>query len=227
MSDENKTGGGGIARLAGMLGWLAVIGGLALVGYGLYLMFTSEAQNLAAIQMLSSGALTTAFGLIAILNATMAKAMVDTANNTARLLATGGASGAGAAATTTAAAATDDLPDFPATKTEPVASTSDSDDLPAEPSMDDGNEPDFPDVADTAPDIPSFEPAPTAPAIPPAPIVPDTSDPRLWPLAVDEFDLDGHLAMTLEDGSIAVETPEGWCRLPNMEDARSWLSQRG
>jgi hypothetical protein len=92
MSDENKTSGGGIARLAGMLGWLAVIGGLALVGYGLYLMFTSEAQNLAAIQMLSSGALTTAFGLIAILNATMAKAMVDTANNTARLLAAGGAS---------------------------------------------------------------------------------------------------------------------------------------
>jgi hypothetical protein len=94
MSEENNTSGGGIARLAGLLGWLAVIGGLALVGYGLYLMFTSEAQNLAAIQMLSSGALTTAFGLIAILNATMAKAMVDTANNTARLLAAGGASGA-------------------------------------------------------------------------------------------------------------------------------------
>lgn len=223
MSDENKTGGGGIARLVGMLGWLAVIGGLALVGYGLYLMFTSEAQNLAAIQMLSSGALTTAFGLIAILNATMAKAMVDTANNTARLLAAGGT---GAAATTAAAAAADDLPDFSATKPEPAA-VIDTGDLPAEPSMDDGNEPDFPDMADTAPDIPSFEPAPPASAIPPAPIVPDTSDPRLWPLAVDEFDLDGHLAMTLEDGSIAVETPEGWCRLPNMDDARSWLSQRG
>jgi hypothetical protein len=67
---------------------------------------------------------------------------------------------------------------------------------------------------------------PNRPAIPPV-IVPDTSDPRLWPLAVDEFDLDGHLAMTLEDGSIAVETPEGWCRLPNLEDARSWLAQRG
>ena len=35
------------------------------------------------------------------------------------------------------------------------------------------------------------------------------------------------LAMTLEDGSIAVETPEGWCRLPNMDDARNWLAQRG
>jgi peptidoglycan/LPS O-acetylase OafA/YrhL len=118
MSEETNTSGGGIARLVGLLGWLAVIGGLALVAYGLYLMFTSEAQNLAAIQMLSSGALTTAFGLIAILNATMAKAMVDTANNTARLLAAGGASGAGAAATTAAAAATDDLPDFPAARDE-------------------------------------------------------------------------------------------------------------
>jgi hypothetical protein len=65
MSDENKTSGSGIASLAGAIGWLAVLGGLALVGYGLYLMFTSETQNLAAIQ---------------------------TANNTARLLATGGAS---------------------------------------------------------------------------------------------------------------------------------------
>jgi hypothetical protein len=52
------------------------------------------------------------------------------------------------------------------------------------------------------------------------------SDPRLWPLAMDEFDLDGHLAMTLEDGSIAVETPEGWARLPNLDDARTWLSGR-
>jgi hypothetical protein len=58
MSEETNTSGGGIARLVGLLGWLAVIGGLALVAYGLYLMFTSEAQNLAAIQMLSSGALT-------------------------------------------------------------------------------------------------------------------------------------------------------------------------
>jgi hypothetical protein len=92
MSDENKTSGSGIASLAGAIGWLAVLGGLALVGYGLYLMFTSETQNLAAIQLLSSGAITTAFGLLAILNATMTKAMVSTANNTARLLATGGAS---------------------------------------------------------------------------------------------------------------------------------------
>ena len=223
MSDENNTGGGGIARLVGMLGWLAVIGGLALVGYGLYILFTGEEQNLAAIQMLSSGALTTAFGLIAVLNATMARAMVDTANNTARLLAAGGT---GAVAKTAAAAAADDLPDFSATKSE-TAVTSDTDDLPAEPSMEDGDEPGFPNAADTPPDLPSFEPAPTAPAIPPATIVPDTSDPRLWPLAVDEFDLDGHLAMTLEDGSIAVETPEGWCRLPNMDDARNWLAQRG
>jgi hypothetical protein len=33
--------------------------------------------------------------------------------------------------------------------------------------------------------------------------------------------------MTLEDGSIAVETPEGWRRLPNLDDARGWLAQRG
>lgn len=76
---------------------------------------------------------------------------------------------------------------------------------------------------DETPDLPPFEPAPAAPA----PITPDMSDPRLWPLAVDEFDLDGHLAMTLEDGSIAVETPAGWARLPSLEDARTWLSQGG
>jgi hypothetical protein len=223
MSEENNTSGGGIARLAGLLGWLAVIGGLALVGYGLYLMFTSEAQNLAAIQMLSSGALTTAFGLIAILNATMAKAMVDTANNTARLLAAGGASGAGAAATTAAAAATDDLPDFP-----PHAMTSLQHRMsrPAgRTAIDDADEPlARPADADAGcPPLRTRQP----PSGPPPVIVPDTSDPRLWPLAVDEFDLDGHLAMTLEDGSIAVETPEGWCRLPNLDDARSWLAQRG
>jgi hypothetical protein len=226
MSEETNTSGGGIARLVGLLGWLAVIGGLALVAYGLYLMFTSEAQNLAAIQMLSSGALTTAFGLIAILNATMAKAMVDTANNTARLLAAGGASGAGAAATTAAAAATDDLPDFPAARDEKPTAP-DEPDLPAEPAIDDADEPLLQDTSDADLDVAPYEPAPAAPSGPPPVIVPDTSDPRLWPLAVDEFDLDGHLAMTLEDGSIAVETPEGWRRLPNLDDARGWLAQRG
>ncbi|MEE4237695.1 MAG: hypothetical protein V2I51_13330, partial [Anderseniella sp.] len=76
-------------------------------------------------------------------------------------------------------------------------------------------------------DVPELPPYQTAPATPrPAEIVPDMSDPRLWPLAMDEFDLDGHLAMTLEDGSIAVETPEGWARLPNLDDARTWLSGR-
>ena len=69
-----------------------------------------------------------------------------------------------------------------------------------------------------------FQPAPYAP--PPPQIVADTSDPRSWPLAIDEFNIDGHLAMTLEDGSVAVETPVGWRRLPNLDTARTWLAQQ-
>jgi hypothetical protein len=120
--------------------------------------------------------------------------------------------------------AVDDLPDFSPASDKAAATPAAEPSLPDEPETGEAAEPGLPDVADAVPDIPPFEPAAAAP---PPVIVPDTSDPRLWPLAVDEFDLDGHLAMTLEDGSIAVETPEGWCRLPNLDDARSWLAQRG
>ena len=211
MSDDT-TSGGGIVKLVASLGWVAVIGGLGLIGYGIYALLQSDFGMAAGAPLMAGGATTTALGLLAIVNATMARAMIDTANNTARLL----ERGLGAAAP--AVAATQDIPDFSASR--PSRDEVDED-LPslgaAEPQV---NEPE----ADDVPDLPPFQTAPAAPL--PAEIVADMSDPRLWPLAMDEFDLDGHLAMTLEDGSIAVETPEGWARLPSLDDARVWLAGR-
>lgn len=81
-------------------------------------------------------------------------------------------------------------------------------------------------LSSTEPDIPPFDAAVRSAPPPPAPIVPDMSDPRGWPLAIDEFDLDGRLAMTLEDGSIGVETPQGWRRLQSLDEAHAWLAQQ-
>ena len=107
MSDDT-TSGGGIVKLVAALGWLAVIGGAGLIGYGIYALLQSDFGMAAGAPLLAGGATTAALGLLAIVNATMARAMIDTANNTARLLAAGGV-----AATATAAAA-NDMPDFPA-----------------------------------------------------------------------------------------------------------------
>jgi len=213
MSDDT-TSGGGIVKLVAALGWIAVIGGAGLIGYGIYALTQSDFGMAAGAPLMAGGATTAALGLLAIVNATMARAMIDTANNTARLL----AAGDGVAAASAAAAT--DLPEFPAAgKSRDADETGDTGDFP---SLDNQV------AEDEAPDLPPFEPAPRAPAAPPPPAIePDMSDPRLWPLAVDEFDLDGHLAMTLEDGSIAVETPAGWARLPSLDDARTWLSQGG
>jgi hypothetical protein len=213
MSDDS-TSGGGIVKIVAFLGWLAVIGGVCLIGYGIYALLQSDFGMAAGAPLLAGGATTAALGLLAIVNATMARAMIDTANNTARLLASGGAVAAATAATTDT-----DVPDFSATTS--VRGKDEAEDFSTMETEQSGRHDEGTD--DETPDLPPFEPAPAAPA----PITPDMSDPRLWPLAVDEFDLDGHLAMTLEDGSIAVETPAGWARLPSLEDARTWLSQGG
>jgi hypothetical protein len=208
MSDDT-TSGGGIVKVVASLGWVAVIGGLGLIGYGVYALLQSDFGMAAGAPLMAGGATTAALGLLDVVNATMARAMIDTANNTSRLL----ERGLGTAAP--AAVAAQDLPDFTALR----------------PSRDEAEE-ELPGLGATdrqadehgsgeVPDLPPFQNAPA-----PADIVPDMSDPRLWPLAMDEFDLDGHLAMTLEDGSIAVETPEGWARLPNLDDARAWLAGR-
>ncbi len=219
MSDDT-TSGGGIVKIVAALGWVAVIGGAGLIGYGIYALLQSDFGMAAGAPLMAGGAVTTALGLLAIVNATMARAMIDTANNTARLLAAGGT----AAATTAAATAAPDVPDFTAKSS--ARDEDDAEDFPALETGQAGRDEGISD--DETPDLPPFEPATRAPAAPaPAPVTPDMSDPRLWPLAVDEFDLDGHLAMTLEDGSIAVETPAGWARLPNLDDARTWLSQGG
>lgn len=210
MSDTMNTGGSGLAKVAGMLGWLAVIGGLALVGYGAYLMFAADADAGPAIMTLVGGALTAGFGLLAVLNSIMTTAMIDTANATARLLAAGGTSAATAA--TSAAAVDNAIPGFSASRDDSTSRDDAADPAPYGEKYD-------------VPDLPPFDTAPAAPVPPAPPIVPDASNPELWPLAIDEFDLDGHLAMTLEDGTIAVETSEGWRRLPSLEDARTWLSQ--
>lgn len=211
MSDDS-TSGGGIVKLVAALGWVAVIGGLGLIGYGVYALLQSDFGMAAGAPLMAGGATTAALGLLAIVNATMARAMIDTANNTARLL----ERGLGVAAP--AASATADIPDFTASR---PSRDEDEDDIPGLGTP--GG--DIPQRADD--DVPDLPPYQTAPATPTrAEIVPDMSDPRLWPLAMDEFDLDGHLAMTLEDGSIAVETPEGWARLPNLDDARTWLAER-
>ncbi len=159
---------------------------------------------------MASGAVTFSLGLLCVINATLARAMIATANNTARL------PGSVAAADTTQDTAADD------TGLPRPEKTSLPDDETASPA-DEDNAPD----ADEASAQQPFEPAPYAPSQPPPPpIVPDTSDPRGWPLAIDEFNVDGHLAMTLEDGTVAVETPVGWRRLPNLDLARSWLAQQ-
>lgn len=216
MSDDTISGGG-LVKAAALLGWLAVAGGLGLLGYGIYALMQDDFGMAAGAPLMAGGAVTAALGLLAIVNATAARAMIESANNTARLLQTGIAAGATAAA---AGVATADLPDFGT-----VSPSSDDED---------SGEPDFGAGdngmqagrdADDVPDLPPFEAAQRPPAQPAPAIVPDMSDPRLWPLAVDEFDLDGHLAMTLEDGSVAVETPQGWARLPSLDDARSWLVQ--
>ena len=208
MSDDT-TSGGGIVKIVALLGWIAVIGGLGLIGYGIYALLQSDFGMAAGAPLMAGGATTAALGLLAVVNATMARAMIDTANNTARLLERG---------LGTASAATQDLPDFGASK---PTGGDEEEDLP---SLGAANREATEPEADDVPDLPPFQTAPSAP--PPQEIVADMSDPRLWPLAMDEFDLDGHLAMTLEDGSIAVETPEGWARLPNLDDARAWLAGR-
>ena len=213
MSDTMNTSGSGVAKVAGLLGWLAVAGGVVLAAYGAYLMFATDADRASAITSLVGGALTAGFGLLAILNSIMAGAMIDTANATARLLAAGGTVAAPTTAAAASADAGDGLPDFSAKRDDDFGSSN----LDTDPLDDDD--------LDDVPDLPPFDTAPAAPMPSAAPIVPDTSDPRLWPLAIDEFDLDGHLAMTLEDGSVAVETSEGWRRLASVEEARAWLSQ--
>jgi len=206
---EEVTSGRGIAGLVGALGWLAVLGGGGLLGYGIYLLMQSDFGIAAGGPLMAGGAVTAALGLLCVINATMAKAMITNANNTAKLLEDGiGAS----SAMVIAATGDDDLP--------PMKSASDSEtELPE---INNGD--DAPTGADEASAQTPFEPAPYAP--PPPPIIPDTSDPRGWPLAIDEFNIDGHLAMTLEDGSVAVETPVGWRRLPNLDAARTWLAQQ-
>jgi hypothetical protein len=208
MSDDT-TSGGGIVKLVALLGWIAVIGGLGLIGYGIYALLQSDFGMAAGAPLMAGGATTAALGLLAVVNATMARAMIDTANNTSLLL----ERGLGTAAT--AVVAGQDVPDFAASRP-----TSD-DDEEGLPNFGAADRETTEHEADDVPDLPPFQNAPA-----PADIVPDMSDPRLWPLAMDEFDLDGHLAMTLEDGSIAVETPEGWARLPNLDDARAWLAGR-
>lgn len=211
MSDDT-TSGSGIVKLVASLGWVAVIGGLGLIGYGIYALLQSDFGMAAGAPLMAGGATTAALGLLAVVNATMARAMIDTANNTARLL----ERGLGTAAT--AVVAGQDVPDFAASR---PTSDDDEEELP---SLGAADRETTEREADDVPDLPPFQTAPSAP--PPQEIVADMSDPRLWPLAMDEFDLDGHLAMTLEDGSIAVETPEGWARLPNLDDARAWLAGR-
>lgn len=206
---EEVTSGRGIAGLVGALGWLAVVGGGGLLAYGIYLLMQSDFGIAAGGPLMAGGAVTVTLGLLCVINATMAKAMIINANNTAKLLENG--IGAGSAMVV-AATGDDDLP--------PMKPASDSEtELPE---TSDGDDPAV--GADDASAQTPFEPAPYAP--PPPPIIPDTSDPRGWPLAIDEFNIDGHLAMTLEDSSVAVETPVGWRRLPNLDTARTWLSQQ-
>ncbi|MGB5214519.1 MAG: hypothetical protein WBN88_12850 [Anderseniella sp.] len=208
---EEVTSGRGIAGLVGALGWLAVLGGGGLLGYGIYLLMQSDFGIAAGGPLMAGGAATLTLGLLCVINATMAKAMIMTANNTARLLDSGPSAGG---AMIVAATGDDDLP--------PMQQTPPTEDELAALEVD-GNE-DQGAGADEASARKPFEPAPYAP--PPPPIIPDTSDPRGWPLAIDEFNIDGHLAMTLEDGSVAVETPVGWRRLPNLDVARTWLAQQ-
>ncbi len=211
MSDE-ATSGRGIAGLVGALGWLAVLGGGCLLGYGVYLLMQSDFGIAAGGPLMAGGAATLTLGLLCVINATMAKAMIATANNTAKLL-NGGPTAGGAMII--AETGDGDLP--------PMKPAADSD--AAAPKADDeAVSTDEVASAEEAPAQTPFEPAPYAP--PPPPIIPDTSDPRGWPLAIDEFDIDGHLAMTLEDSSVAVETPVGWRRLPNLDTARTWLAQQ-
>ena len=203
MSEETASGRG-IAGLVGALGWLVAMAGAALLGYGIYLLIYSNFDIVANGPLVASAAITFSVGLLCVVNATIAKAMIVAANNTARLSGSGVAAGSVPDPTT----GDDDLP--------PVEDATQSDDQTTAPA--DGDE--------TTAQQP-FEPAPYAPSQPPPPsIVPDTSDPRSWPLAIDEFNVDGHLAMTLEDGTIAVETPVGWRRLPNLDLARTWLAQQ-
>ena len=206
---EEVTSGRGIAGIVGALGWLAVLGGVGLLGYGIYLLMQSDFGVAAGGPLMAGGAVTATLGLLCVINATMAKAMIINANNTAKLLES--SVGAGSAMIV-APTGDDDLP--------PMKPVSDGEtELPETSDGDDAAT-----GADKASAQTPFEPAPYAP--PPPPIIPDTSDPRGWPLAIDEFNIDGHLAMTLEDGSIAVETPVGWRRLPNLDAARTWLAQQ-
>lgn len=208
---EETTSGRGVAGLVGALGWLTVVGGMGLLGYGIYLLLQSDFGIAAGGPLMAGGAATIALGLLCIVNATMAKAMIATANNTAMLLS--GGTIAGSASTAIATTGDDDLP--------PMDLASGAGGDAALPETGSSAE----QVADTddATARQPFEPAPYAPQ---TPIVPDTSDPRGWPLAIDEFNIDGHLAMTLEDGSVAVETPLGWRRLPNLDTAHTWLAQQ-
>ncbi len=207
MSEETASGRG-IAGLVGALGWLVAMAGAALLGYGIYLLIYSNFDIVASGPLVAGAAITFSVGLLCVVNATIAKAMIVAANNTARLSAGGIAAGSVTDPTT----GEDDLP--------PLEDTSQSDDQTTAPAEEDN-------VADGETSAQQrFEPAPYAPSQPPPPIVPDTSDPRSWPLAIDEFNVDGHLAMTLEDGTIAVETPVGWRRLPNLDLARTWLAQQ-
>jgi len=207
---EETTSGRGIAGLVGALGWLVAMAGAALLGYGIYLLIYSNFDIVANGPLVASGAVTFSIGLLCVVNATIAKAMIVTANNTAIL------SGNVVAGDNVPEAVIDD-DDLP-----PLEKTSQPDDETTAPVAED-NAPDADEPSTQQP----FEPAPYAPSqVPPPPIVPDTSDPRGWPLAIDEFNVDGHLAMTLEDGTVAVETPVGWRRLPNLDLARSWLAQQ-
>lgn len=204
---EETTSGRGIAGLVGALGWLIAMVGAALLGYGIFLLIYSKFDIAANGQLVASGAVTFSLGLLCVVNATLAKAMIATANNTARA--------------STSVVAADSFPD---------AITGEDDLSPIENSSEIEDETGVPPAEDDTPDADKasaqqpFEPVPSQPSHPP--IVPDTSDPRGWPLAIDEFNVDGHLAMTLEDGTVAVETPVGWRRLPNLELARSWLAQQ-
>lgn len=208
---EEATSGRGTAGLVGALGWLAVLGGGGLVGYGIYLLMQNDFGIAAGGPLMAGGAATLTLGLLCVINATMAKAMITTANNTAKLL---DSSAANSSALMVGATGDDDLPPMK------PADTADRDAATPEPDNTDSETAE----ADDTPAQKPFQPAPYAP--PPPQIVPDTSDPRSWPLAIDEFNVDGHLAMTLEDGSVAIETSVGWRRLPNLDTARTWLAQQ-
>ena len=144
---EEVTSGRGIAGLVGALGWLAVLGGGGLLGYGIYLFMQSDFGIAAGGPLMAGGAATLTLGLLCVVNATMAKAMITTANNTAKLLDTGASAGG---AMVIAATGDEDLPPINSASPEDGEATA----QPADASEGEGA------IADEASARNPFEPAP-------------------------------------------------------------------